>query len=417
MRTALCRWIECMALCELPDEVSSSINDIHLFLTETFSLAEKEPLLSAVTSAYASFTNYAYLNKLSYDQCATTIYHHCHTLHSMNEVSRQGSACALSALSFMVLKMNSILQDSLKALIAVIVPLEKTQETLSIPSSCIAINDGTQFEVVNSTFSILLQPCHRIIAKKDTNQVMMTRKYCVVAMGILISVVLDQDSSLLSPLLFQQVYRAMLVALSDYTTGQQGDVGSLVREAAMQALCRIHSILDKHVCPLSMFFSRDLVTSAIGKMVRMSLDKLDRLRVVAVKSLEQLMIGTTNSSNTTSIETLAMDASLLRKALLSSTYEAIANCIQIPVYRRDCVAGLLSNMAGFSESTTRPARSVFLSNLIQCSEEGETSIFLEKVIDDMLSLARSESRLLMPVLKGFETIFSDGGLLDRFNLR
>ena len=43
----------------------------------------------------------------------------------------------------------------------------------------------------------------------------------------------------LSPAQFESVFRVMLAALEDYTTDSRGDVGSLVREAAIEALQKL----------------------------------------------------------------------------------------------------------------------------------------------------------------------------------
>ena len=74
-------------------------------------------------------------------------------------------------------------------------------------------------------------------------------------------------------MLASRVWSTLISCLDDYTVDSRGDVGSWIRMAACESLVPVY----KHV-------TRD-VKGTIGKLLRLSVEKMDRVRVIAGRTL------------------------------------------------------------------------------------------------------------------------------------
>jgi tubulin-specific chaperone D len=70
-----------------------------------------------------------------------------------------------------------------------------------------------------------------------------------------------------------RVWSTLTNCLDDYTVDSRGDVGSWIRMAACESLISVY----KHV-------TQD-VKMTIGRLLRLSVEKMDRVRVIAGKTL------------------------------------------------------------------------------------------------------------------------------------
>ncbi len=90
--------------------------------------------------------------------------------------------------------------------------------------------------------------------------------------------------------LSERVLAVLLTALDDYTTDARGDVGSWVREEAMQVLSLLLPLMDR-VCRLDQEQVLRLCQRVIGKLLRQGVEKIDRVRAAAGLALTQLVHG------------------------------------------------------------------------------------------------------------------------------
>ena len=74
-------------------------------------------------------------------------------------------------------------------------------------------------------------------------------------------------------MLASRVWSTLISCLDDYTVDSRGDVGSWIRMAACESLVPVY----KHVT--------QEVKMTIGKLLRLSVEKMDRVRLVAGKTL------------------------------------------------------------------------------------------------------------------------------------
>ena len=82
---------------------------------------------------------------------------------------------------------------------------------------------------------------------------------------------------------FTAVARAFVDALSDYSTDQRGDIGSWIRIVALKALGKALSLPQA-----SATLSRSFVDEALGGIIKQSVEKLEKCRAEACKTLQRL---------------------------------------------------------------------------------------------------------------------------------
>lgn len=93
----------------------------------------------------------------------------------------------------------------------------------------------------------------------------------------------DQGTSLFL-MIKNEVMQSLLKALNDYSVDNRGDVGSWVREAAMEALERCTYILCKRE-----LFDANLAIGLVSGIVKQAVEKMDKLREVAAKVLHRIL--------------------------------------------------------------------------------------------------------------------------------
>lgn len=115
-----------------------------------------------------------------------------------------------------------------------------------------------------------------------------------------------EDDMSLFLLIKDRIMTALLKALDDYSVDNRGDVGSWVREAAMDGLerctyilCkrdsiggrsgRIDSSLELEPNHLHLLFDENLATSIVGGICKQAVEKMDKLREAAAKVLQRIL--------------------------------------------------------------------------------------------------------------------------------
>lgn len=119
-----------------------------------------------------------------------------------------------------------------------------------------------------------------------------------------------QDEMDLILLIKNEVMTSLLKALDDYSVDNRGDVGSWVREAAMDGLERCTYILCKRITGIpdeveysselndsdmvennqsSSTFDANLATTVVGTICKQAVEKMDKLREAAAKVLQRIL--------------------------------------------------------------------------------------------------------------------------------
>jgi hypothetical protein len=115
-----------------------------------------------------------------------------------------------------------------------------------------------------------------------------------------------EDDMSLFLLIKDKIMTTLLKALDDYSVDNRGDVGSWVREAAMDGLERCTYILCKRDSigridsalelersadnnQLHSLFDANLATSIVGGICKQAVEKMDKLREAAAKVLQRIL--------------------------------------------------------------------------------------------------------------------------------
>lgn len=114
----------------------------------------------------------------------------------------------------------------------------------------------------------------------------------------------SEDGVSLFLMIKNEVMVSLFKALDDYSVDNRGDVGSWVREVAMEGLVRCTFILCKghSINPSSdtvenrqtqSFFDANLATSLVGGIIKQAVEKMDKLREAAAKVLQRILYNET----------------------------------------------------------------------------------------------------------------------------
>lgn len=76
-----------------------------------------------------------------------------------------------------------------------------------------------------------------------------------------------------------RIWTALTSCLDDYTVDSRGDVGSWIRISACESLL-----------PVFKYTSHDNLNLTIGKLLRLSVEKMDRVRIAAGQTLRTLAL-------------------------------------------------------------------------------------------------------------------------------
>lgn len=96
------------------------------------------------------------------------------------------------------------------------------------------------------------------------------------------------DCNSLYLLIKDKVMDTLFKALNDYAVDNRGDVGSWVREAAMDALERCTYILCKGDS-YGTFFDSDIANKLVGGILKQAAEKIDKIRDIAARTLKRII--------------------------------------------------------------------------------------------------------------------------------
>ncbi|KAE8829742.1 hypothetical protein HRS9139_06366 [Pyrenophora teres f. teres] len=189
-----------------------------------------------------------------------------------------------------------------------------------------------------------------------------------------------------------QVRSALHIALNDYTITERGDVGSLVRLEAVNTV--------------RLAWASGLLTSAHDKpddeiyadILRLSLEKLDKMRVKATQAL-QFKCGSTATTDDVS-----------SKAYFSVALASLQSTIS-PIIKEAVCIGFVSSAGMGSESVVQHSRSAlvdFADTLPEESAPDVQTFTLGDLANCLLSILKSNldnERILLPLLEVVAFLF------------
>ncbi|XLU32219.1 hypothetical protein S245_068285 [Arachis hypogaea] len=253
---------------------------------------------------------------------------------------------------------------------------------------------------------------------------------------------IENDISL-SVLIKNEVMMSLFKALDDYSVDNRGDVGSWVREAALDGLekctymlCKIDKSaslsgtsdvkeIESLVQPLNdnlpknnqelLLFDENLATSLIRGICKQAVEKMDKLREAAANVLHRIlynqMIYIPYIPFREKLEEIIPKKAEPKWAVPSYSYPCFVQLLQFGCYSRDVLSGLVISIGGLQDSLKKISLSELLEYLEGVeSEEHNTRMSREYMlsVDILWVLQQYEKcdRVIIPSLKTIETLFS-----------
>ncbi|XP_031269631.1 tubulin-folding cofactor D isoform X1 [Pistacia vera] len=249
-----------------------------------------------------------------------------------------------------------------------------------------------------------------------------------------------EDDISLFHLIKNDVMTSLFKALDDYSVDNRGDVGSWVREAAMDGLEKCTYILCKRdsisvtrksqgaeslsevpnnamaqFSERNSFFDANLATSLVGGIVKQAVEKMDKLREVAAKVLQRIlynnMIFVPFIPYREKLEEIVPNKTDLKWGVPSFSYPRFVQLLQFSCYSRIVVSGLVISIGGLQDSLRKVSISALLEYL-QVDESEELSrrssreYMLSTDILWVLQQYKRCDRVIVPTLKTVESLFS-----------
>jgi hypothetical protein len=100
----------------------------------------------------------------------------------------------------------------------------------------------------------------------------------------------DEYITVMKEEFFRQVLGSLIQSMEDYSTDSRGDIGSWIRQEAIKSLMD----LLQHVyqqAPHYLDSMEESLTHITGHIIKQMLEKIDRVRDVALSALETLIKG------------------------------------------------------------------------------------------------------------------------------
>lgn len=202
----------------------------------------------------------------------------------------------------------------------------------------------------------------------------------------------------LNPVQLEQIGLALLEGLRNYTITNQGDVGSHVRRAAMEAFVPL----------IKAGGGTALLPRIIGGLLMQSVEKIDRIRLCAGTQLHEIICLDVPIPDKESLAILAGDQ--IHWQSPASVFPQMTPLLCMDAYRGYLLAGLVSSAGGMSESLIRHAAGSLIDFLISATDD-----IKEKVSQELLALFRDNQhndRITLPLLEVIRQIFEAEIFLD-----
>ncbi|KAJ1294898.1 hypothetical protein BS78_01G181200 [Paspalum vaginatum] len=259
----------------------------------------------------------------------------------------------------------------------------------------------------------------------------------------------DQSSNSGDPVyayIKDNVMQALFRALDDYAVDNRGDVGSWVREAAMDALERCAFILCKRdivalktapssghesgqgdmevnaSSPTHRLFDSGIAQNLVAGIAKQAVEKIDKMREIAIKTLQRILYHQEHLipyiPRRELLEEIIPNSTDLKWAVPTVSYPRLVKLLQVSYYSKPVLSGLVISTGGLQESLKK-ASTLALVGYLQDSDintncEGKSREYLLSC--DLLWVLQHYQkcdRVITPTLKTIEALFSRKVFLNK----
>jgi len=242
------------------------------------------------------------------------------------------------------------------------------------------------------------------------------------------------------------VMRALFRALDDYAVDNRGDVGSWVREAAMDALVRCMFILCKrdivalravsatgHDSELGdmevnasstayRLFDSGIAQDLVAGIAKQAVEKIDKIREIAIKTLQRILYHQEHLipfiPHRELLEEIIPNSRDLEWAVPTVSYPRLVKLLQVSYYSKSVLSGLVISTGGLQESLKKASMSALVGYLqdsdINTNCEGKSREYLLSC-DLLWGLQHYQKcdRVITPMFKTIEALFSKKVFLNK----
>ncbi|CAN6304622.1 unnamed protein product [Urochloa humidicola] len=242
------------------------------------------------------------------------------------------------------------------------------------------------------------------------------------------------------------VMQALFRALDDYAVDNRGDVGSWVREAAMDALQRCTFILCRRdivalrTAPVSgreselselevsassttpRLFDSTIAQDLVAGIVKQAVEKIDKMREIAIRTLQRILYHQEHLipfiPHRELLEEIIPNSTDLEWTAPTVSYPRLVKLLQASCYSKSVLSGLVISTGGLQESLKKASTSALVGYLedstIKKDCEGKSREYLLSC-DLLWVLQRYQKcdRVITPTLKTIEALFSKKVFLNR----
>ncbi|KAF9668815.1 hypothetical protein SADUNF_Sadunf14G0042500 [Salix dunnii] len=399
MRSAVSRFIECISSSHLllPEKIKRSLLDT---LSENLRHPNSQ-IQNVAVKALEHFVQ-AYLVTKNNEGAGSITSKYLEQLTDQNVAVRRGSAMALGVLPYQLLANRW--RDVL----------------LKLSSSCMIENKPEDRDAearVNAVKGLIL------VLKTLTQE-----RGCY-------SITCGEDGMSLYHLIKNEVMLSLFKALDDYSVDNRGDVGSWVREAAMEGLETCTYILCNNDCSgksygvesvserpnddvadnnqLVSFFDSNVATNVIGGIAKQAVEKMDKIREAAAKVLQRILynkaIFIPFIPYRENLEEIVPNDTDLKWGVPTFSYQRFVQLLQFSCYSRSVLSGLVISIGGLQDSLRKASISALLKYLqtVETEKSNDRRSREHMLSADMLWVLKQYKkcdRVTVPTLKVMEIL-------------
>ncbi|KAL0043717.1 hypothetical protein WJX82_009809 [Trebouxia sp. C0006] len=394
MRGAVCRLVECLALAKLPLKPAQH-KQLHSSIDENLRHPTAS-IQSAACSALAAFTA-TYMPTGDAEAVNRTSDKYLGLLTDPNVAVKRGAAAALGALP------KWLLEPLSRQILAGLAAATQVEED----------PDDRDAETRVAAVKALALVAHKLYGTCQE------AADCDASHAATSAVAADPAAAVL---VREHVLKALLAAVEDYSTDNRGDIGSWVREAAVQEMPRclvLLCTLDQEHVKVEREEQASITHMVIQALLKQSVERIARLREAALDKLRELIFQQHHLPPITAVQHLqtATATPEAETATMSSVDQGllgVSALLAVPEYRRAVLEGLVASIGGLDASLCKEASAAFVQTLTAADPEGEGCQLLTDVAQALTDLwgqhARS-LRLATPILRTAEVLLSQTHIL------
>ncbi|KAK4476510.1 hypothetical protein RD792_015666 [Penstemon davidsonii] len=234
-----------------------------------------------------------------------------------------------------------------------------------------------------------------------------------------------------------EVLCSLFRALDDYSTDNRGDVGSWVREAAMDGLerctyilCKRDSVNQENMTTfeftkgdspnsdqINSYFDASLANKLVGGILKQAVEKMDKIRESAARILQRILYNKTivvpYIPHREVLEHIIPDEADFKWGVPALSYPRFVQLLEVSCYSKCVLSGLVISVGGLQESLKKASLSALLDYLHGTVTEGHDDSRVFSLSVDILWVLqkyRRCDRVIIPTLKAHTPIFCDGVL-------